>query len=262
MTATARPIGEITRGTTAARRLRRVDRWLLAARPELAAIPDLLVVDLGFGASPVTTVELHRRLREINPSAHVLGLDIDRDRVVAAQSSATDGLEFGVGGFELAARRPHVVRALNVLRQYDEAEVEPAWTRMLAAMRPNGCLVEGTCDESGSLGAWVLLTTSGGPQSLTLAVDLDDLPSRVAARLPKALIHRNVPGERVHELLVELDAAWQRAAGLAPYGRRQRFAAAVTWLRRAGWPVLDGPNRWRRGELTVAWRAVVPQRAR
>jgi hypothetical protein len=26
----------------------------------------------------------------------------------------------------------------------------------------------------------------------------------------------------------------------------------------AGWPVLDGPSRWRLGEVTVAWAAVEP----
>jgi hypothetical protein len=261
MTVVARPVGEITRGTTAARRLRRVDRWLLAARPDLAAIPQLLVVDLGFGASPVTTVELHRRVRAINPTARVVGLDIDRDRVAEAQVAAADGLSFGFGGFELAGLRPHVARAFNVLRQYDETDVAPAWARMVAGMPPGGWLVEGTCDETGGLGAWVLVTDRG-PQSLTLAADLSRPPSAVAARLPKTLIHRNVPGERVHSLLTDLDESWHRAAVFSPYGPRQRFAAAVDRLRDRGWPLLDGPARWRRGELTVAWRAVGTPHAR
>jgi hypothetical protein len=257
VTATVRPLGEVTRGTTAARRLRRVDRWLLAARSDLASIARLLVVDLGFGASPVTTVELHRRLREINLTARVVGLDIDRDRVLSAQEATTPGLSFAVGGFELAGERPHVVRAFNVLRQYDEADVQPAWERIVSMLQPGGWLVDGTCDEVGRLGAWVVVTALG-PQSLTLAVDPDGIPSEVAARLPKALIHHNVPGEAIHRLLHELDDAWKRTATLAPYGPRQRLAAAVESLREAGWPLLDGPSRWRRGELTVAWRAVSP----
>ena len=36
-------------------------------------------------------------------------------------------------------------------------------------------------------------------------------PSDVAERLPKALIHRNVPGEGVHALLAEADRAWLAA---------------------------------------------------
>jgi hypothetical protein len=27
---------------------------------------------------------------------------------------------------------------------------------------------------------------------------------------------------------------------------------------RERWPLLDGPSRWRLGELTVAWEAVAP----
>ena len=47
-----------------------------------------------------------------------------------------------------------------------------------------------------------------------------------------------------------------RAAALAPYGRRQRFLATVAAVRSAGWPVLGGRSRWRLGEVTVAWEAV------
>jgi hypothetical protein len=94
--------------------------------------------------------------------------------------------------------------------------------------------------------------------ALTLAVDLAMAPSAVAARLPKALIHHNVDGEPIGDLLAALDAGWQRSAALAAFSPRQRFAAAVEGIRSAGWPVLDGPGRWRRGEVTVKWDAVRP----
>lgn len=252
-----RPVGVVTRGTTGARRLRRVDRWLLASQPRLAATPGLLVVDLGFGDRPVTTVELAARLRAVNPTARVIGLDVDPARVAAAHGPTGAGVEFAVGGFELAGLRPHVVRALNVLRQYDETAVPGAWREMTRRLAPGGIAVEGTCDEAGDLGAWVLLDAEG-PRSLTLAVDLGRAPSDVAARLPKALIHRNVSGEPVHDLLTQLDAAWARSSALSAFGPRQRFAAAVAAVRRGGWPVLDGPSRWRRGEMTVSWSAIRP----
>ena len=54
-----------------------------------------------------------------------------------------------------------------------------------------------------------------------------DRPSDVAERLPKALIHRNVPGEPVHAFLGALDDAWDREAALAGFGVRQRFLATV-----------------------------------
>lgn len=245
-------LGTVTRGTTARRRLRRVDRWLLAARPGLVRTPDLLVVDLGFGASSVTTAELAARLRRINPSVQVVGLDTDRARVERAV-----GGDFRVGGFELAGLRPHLVRAMNVLRQYDEADAYAAWDTMCARLAPGGLLVEGTCDEPGRLGAWVALDVTG-PQTLTIAVDLDGgaSPSAVAARLPKALIHHNVGGEPIHRFLADLDDAWQRATPV--FGPRHRFAAAVAAVRAKCWPILDGPSRWRRGEATVSWAAVRP----
>jgi SAM-dependent methyltransferase len=250
-----RPVGRITRGTTGRRRLRRVDRWLLAAHPRLVAVPDLLVVDLGFGASPVTTLDLAARLQRVNPTASVVGLDIDPVRVAAAAGAGEPRVRFATGGFELAGLQPHIVRALNVLRQYDEADVAPAWERMCTQLRPGGLLVEGTCDELGRWGSWVSVDRSG-PRSLTLAVDLSAPPAAVAARLPKLLIARNVPGEPVHRLLSGLDDAWRRHAGIGAVAPRQRFAAAVADLRHAGVPVLDGPRRWRRGEVTVAWSAV------
>ena len=69
-----RPVGVVTRGTTAARRLRRVDRWILATHHRVLAATDPVVVDLGFGARPVTTVELAARLRKHVPAARVIGL--------------------------------------------------------------------------------------------------------------------------------------------------------------------------------------------
>ncbi len=56
------PRGRITRGTTGTNRLRRVDRWI-AAQPVLRRATDPLVVDLGYGASATTTLELAERLR-------------------------------------------------------------------------------------------------------------------------------------------------------------------------------------------------------
>jgi hypothetical protein len=96
------------------------------------------------------------------------------------------------------------------------------------------------------------------PTALTLAVDLAMAPSAVAARLPKALIHHNVAGQPIHELLTDLDSGWQRSTALASYSPRQRFASAVASVKAKGWPVVDGPARWRRGELTVKWDAVRP----
>ncbi|MEU7871103.1 class I SAM-dependent methyltransferase [Dactylosporangium sp. NPDC049140] len=247
-----KPVGSITRGTTNPNRLRRVDNWIAATLGgALRRAADPLVVDLGFGASPITAIELHARL-----GVPVVGLEIDPDRVAAARPYETAGLRFELGGFELASLRPTLVRAFNVLRQYDEADVPGAWAAMTAT---GALLVEGTCDELGRLAAWALVSPTG-PRTLTLAARLADLdtPGTLAERLPKALIHHNVPGARIHALLDALDAGWRAAAPLSVFGPRQRWRAAVEAARGAGWPVLDRPARWRLGEITVPYAAVAP----
>ena len=251
----ARALGLPTRGTTAPNRLRRIDRWLVAVHGELLRTADRpLVVDLGYGATPVTAVELHSRLRQVRPDVQVLGLEIDQDRVDAAKPAERPGLSFRRGGFELAGERPLVVRALNVLRQYDEAQAADAWRTLQSGLAPGGVLVEGTCDEIGRRAAWVDLRADG-PRTLTLAAHLPtlDRPSDLAERLPKALIHHNVPGTRIHGLLQALDEAWDRAAPYAAFGARQRWVATAEGL--------DHPKDVRRarwGELTVPWESVAP----
>jgi hypothetical protein len=276
-----RPEGEITRGTTSPSRLRRVDRWITQTQLNVrGAPPRPLIVDLGFGAGPVTTIELYRRVRQAVPDAEVMGLEIDPVRVARARARLAalraageelPGLSFGLGGFELPVpRRPVLVRALNVLRQYPEDRAREAWTRLRSGLDAGGVLVEGTCDEMGRRCAWVTLPAAGpraagSPGELiTFSARLASLerPSDLAARLPKALIHRNVPGEPVHAFLRDFDRAWDRAAPYSAFGRRQRWLAAVTALS-GQWPVLTrppygGPRRWRLGEVTLPWPALAP----
>ena len=218
------------------------------------------MVDLGYGASPVTTVEMARRLRVRHPDVRVLGLELDVERVAVAQAAVDKPwLDFRRGGFELAGTRPVLVRAFNVLRQYAEDEVPGAWQLMVDRLAPGGLLVEGTCDEIGRLCAWVTVSAEG-PLTLTLSckVSTFEKPSTVAERLPKALIHRNVPGERVHDLMSTLDACWATAAPHQNFGARARWLAAVEILAAQGWPLLGRRDRWRLGELTVPWSSVMP----
>ncbi|WP_307864514.1 class I SAM-dependent methyltransferase [Allobranchiibius sp. CTAmp26] len=254
-------VGLTTRGTTAPNRLRRCDRWLTGPQAwRLRTVDRPLVVDLGYGKYPVTAVELHHRLRAVRPDTHVVGVEIEAARVADALPLQRPGLSFVRGGFEIpVSGRVQVVRAFNVLRQYDEAHVEQAWSRMRERLAPDGLVVDGTCDEIGRVASWVALDADG-PLSLTVSLRLADLatPSIVAERLPKALIHRNVPGERVHAFLAALDEAWERASPLSAYGPRQRYLAAARALHDAGWPLHDGPARWRMGEITVDWAAVRP----
>jgi hypothetical protein len=259
-------VGQVTRGTTGTNRLRRVDRWI-ARHPALRRTDDPLVVDLGFGASAVTTLELYARLVRTRADVDVRGLEIDAERVARARGQlrhappqVREHVGFARGGFEVPLpddRRPVVLRAMNVLRQYDEAEVAPAWERMSARLAPGGVLVEGTCDELGRIATWVEVGADAAPRSLTISLRLAELdsPAVAAERLPKALIHRNIPGERIHALLGALDAEWQRAAAVAPFGPVHRWRTALDAMVAAGWPLL-GRARWRLGEVGVPWDAV------
>ena len=267
------PIGAITRGTTNTNRLRRVDRWI-STLPVLQRTADPLVVDLGYGASGVTAFELQARLAKHRPDVHVRGLEISPERVATATAQLKDvrdgrspfardaRVDFGLGGFEVplpAGRLAAVVRAFNVLRQYDEDAVADAWRLMVGRLQPDGVLVEGTCNELGRVSSWVAVGHDG-PRSLTVSLRLTDLehPSIVAERLPKVLIHRNVPGEPVHRLLTDLDRFWQHNAGLGTYGPGQRWIATAEAMRSNGWHVSTPRRRLRLGELTVAWADVAP----
>ncbi|WP_258062694.1 class I SAM-dependent methyltransferase [Arthrobacter sp. B0490] len=239
-----------------------MDRWLAGPQGHrLRRAADPLVVDLGYGAAPVTAVELFTRLRSVRDDVEVVGIEIDPARVAAAAPLARPGLGFRQGGFELPldGRRPVVVRAFNVLRQYDEGEYAAYWDEVRGRLAPGGVFIDGTCDEIGRRATWATVDPEG-PVSLSVSLRFGafTLPSDVAERLPKALIHRNVPGERVHGYLRALDRAWLDAAALASFGNRQRWVAACAALKADGWPLLDGPSRWRLGEVTVAWDAVRP----
>ncbi|MGW0842147.1 class I SAM-dependent methyltransferase [Streptomyces sp. NPDC002787] len=305
---TPHPIGTATRGTTNPNRLRRMDRWIAATHgAELRRATTPLAVDLGYGAAPWTAVELLRRLRATAPRTQVVGIEIDPARVTAAKPYECEGLTFRHGGFEVPVPgRPTLIRAANVLRQYDEEEVTAVWERLCARLEPptprtpppprtpltppsrlappsadghrptagtdsprprftgghstGGLLVEGTCDEIGRRHVWVTLGPEG-PRTITFAARLGSLgrPSDLAERLPKVLIHRNVPGEPVHTFLRDFDRAWAAAAPYASYGARQRWIRTVRSLS-TDWPVRDGVARWRQGEVTVAWEALAPRR--
>lgn len=250
-----KPIGVITRGTTGVNRLRKCDRWVFYT-PTLHATlrqPGALALDVGYGASYTTTVEWARWLRKINPSIKVTGLEIDPARVLPPR----DGVTFELGGFELGGYRPQLVRAFNVLRQYDVDQVHDAWTTVCTRLADDGMFIEGTCDEQGKRATWIFLNRQG-PQSLTLAWNPWELnrPSEIAERLPKILIHRNVPGEAIHSFLIEADRCWDRASSYEAFGPRVRWFHAHSLLRNF-YPV-SRPRLRRDNLVTIPWELIAP----
>ncbi|MFM8927204.1 MAG: class I SAM-dependent methyltransferase [Rhodoluna sp.] len=207
------------------------------------------------------TLILLSRLEKVNPKTSVVGIEIDRERVANAVQFQTEKLRFLHGGFEIpltaTGMKVDVIRAMNVLRQYEEREVLPAWKVLQSRLSDRGIIVEGTCDEIGRLATWITLDSSG-PKTLTLSYRLAGLqePSKIAERLPKALIHHNANGKQIHKLLFELDRAWAAHSAIAVFSPIQRFRKTCESLIQDGWPITKDPKRWRLGELTVAWDAV------
>ena len=262
--ASTKRVGTVTRGTTNPNRLRRVDRFI-ASLP-VVKTQNAVVVDLGYGASPITAVELLARCKTVNPNTRLVGVEIERERVERGLAVATDDLRFTLGGFETplpadfgAGTRVDIIRAFNVLRQYDEPEVAGIWVKICSRLAPGGIFIDGTCDEIGRVSTWVALSPDG-PETFSVSLRLADLesPSIAAERLVKALIHRNVPGENINRFFGDLDRQWATHAGIGALSPVQRWVATVRGMKDLGWPVHDNQSRWRLGEITVDWDAVAP----
>src|SRR6266498_4959542 len=156
-----KPEGLPTRGKTASNRLRRVDNFILLYEPALLTrtdgmFSDAIFVDLGYGFEARTTLESALRFRRFNPNLKILGVEIDKERVENALPFADEKTFFRLGGFNLPLKEnEHVrlIRAFNVLRQYEEKDFAPAYERLAQYVLPGGLMIEGTSNPFGSI--WV-----------------------------------------------------------------------------------------------------------
>ena len=261
-----RPLGQVTRGKTAPNRLRKTDTFLAVAYPELVRRMPGLYIDLGYGAYPITSVETLRRLRELNPQLRVLGVEIDPQRVADAQPYVAEGLAFRLGGFNLplaSGETASVIRAFNVLRQYEEPEVEKALAALGASLTPGGLILEGTSDPLGRLLTFNLFCQQALGKlervALVLAPTLHAgfLPRQFQAVLPKNFIHHAEPGGPIDRFFAAWHAAWQQArSAVGAAGPRAVFyRAAVRLASHYGYAVDRRPALLKRGFLCLgpAW---------
>jgi hypothetical protein len=257
-----KPEGQTTRGKTAANRLRRVDNFILLYEPSLLTRTDglfgrALFVDLGYGFDPRTTLESADRFRRVNPELPILGVEIEKDRVEAAFPYVDEKTFFRLGGFNLPLREgEHVrlIRAFNVLRQYEEEDFVPAYERLAQYVLPGGLMIEGTSNPFGSIwcanvarkvmSASLLAgkTMDHGPWTMEalvfstnfrLGFDITDFQ----AVLPKNYIHRVVPGEPVYDFLEAWKQSAAEMAAMKAYGLRQWFIHAAEALARKGYRI-------------------------
>ena len=246
-----KPEGVITRGKTAPNRLRRVDNFVALYDPYLIKRTDgdfmqALFVDLGYGAEATTTLESAERMRRINPHLRMLGVEIDKERVNAAIPFSDDRTFFRLGGFNLPllpGETVRLIRAFNVLRQYEEPEFATAYERLSQYVLPDGLMIEGTSDPYGRI--WVAnvarkLSSGGwGFEALVFSTNFRSGfdPAQFQAVLPKNYIHHVVPGETIFDFF----EAWKRSAAESAHakawGTRQWFIAAAEGLAEKGYNI-------------------------
>ena len=259
-----KPEGQPTRGKTASNRLRRVDNFILLYEPSLLTrtddlFSDSLFVDLGYGFDARTTLESAARFRRVYPDLKILGVEIDKERVEAALPFADDKTFFRLGGFNLplqTGERVRLIRAFNVLRQYEEKDFAPAYERLAEYVLPGGLMIEGTSTPFGSI--WcanvVRRMESGsllpnfrqqavGVQSqwkfealvfstnFRLGFDVEEFQTI----LPKNLIHHVVQGEPIYDFFEAWKRSAKETAAMKTYGAKQWFVASAEFLVQKGY---------------------------
>ena len=259
-----RPLGHSTRGKTAPNRLRRLDALVCALYPGLIRAPGPGVfLDLGYGREPRTTLESAGRLRALNPCLEVVGAEIDRGRVAAARPFEDARTRFVRGGFEVDVGPVRLLRAMNVLRQYEEAAVPEAWAALGRRVVEGGLVIEGTCSPYGRWLTANLLRRRGGGlvlEGVLFSTNFkeDFHPGRFQPVLPKSLIHRVLPGQPVHTFFRRWTAAWHLAQPWGSYGPRALFRETARRLEvpldRRRWLAPRGYLIWRPSDRTYSPR--------
>jgi hypothetical protein len=238
---------------TRAGRLSRLDEDLCLEEAALLARTDGCVVDLGFGATPVTTRELAAALP---PHLRVIGVEADPRNV---PPNADEGrVSFRVGGFELdpELRPALVVRLMNVLRGYPPGEAAPARARVGAALAEGGVLIEGSCGPHGEVavaGWWRRRGPDLVPEALLFSTTFANgfAPLVFRDRLPRDARGAVRDGTPLHRFFREWTAAYEEVRPSVP-DARGRFVAAAALLSGRRDDVPARPERWETGRLW--WR--------
>ena len=275
-----KPVGQPTRGKTASNRLRRVDNFVLLHEPSLLTrtdglFADAMFLDLGYGFDARTTLESAQRFRRVNPNLKILGVEIDKERVEAALPFADEKTFFRLGGFNVLLKEgEHIrlIRAFNVLRQYEEKDFSPAYEQLAQHILPGGLMIEGTSNPFGSIWSANLVrrtdhVTLSREAAKSLAntqqetLRLPDGSLRVAGDwnfealifstnfrmgfdveefqtiLPKNLIHHVVPGEEIYDFFEAWKGSAKETSAMKTYGDKQWFTASAEALVRRGYKI-------------------------
>lgn len=263
-----KPQGHATRGKTARNRLRRSDIFMLITEGPLirmrtpAANPSFYI-DLGYGFEPFTTLETAERLRVQNPDLPVLGVEIDPERVAMGKPYEDEQTFFRLGGFNLPLlpnESVRMIRAFNVLRQYDESEWAGPIEQMGRQMIPGGMLLEGTSNPTGSVWTANVIRRKAEPPYPVIRegflfstnFHMGFEPDMFQPVLTKNYIHRMIPGEEIFAFMEQWKSACKKLSPMRSYGLRALFCSAAHELRESGYCIDLRPQLLRRGFLY--WR--------
>jgi hypothetical protein len=188
----------------------------------------------------------------VNPNLKILGVEIDRERVEAALPFADEKTFFRLGGFNLPLQTDEtvrLVRAFNVLRQYEEQDFAPAYEQLAEYVLPGGLMIEGTSTPFGQIWSANLArraeNASWKMEALVFSTNfrLGLEAEEFQTILPKNYIHRVVEGEPIHDFF----QAWKRSmAETSPaktFGLKQWFIASAESLAKKGFDV-DLHKKW------------------
>ncbi len=151
-----------------------------------------------------------------------------------------------------------LMRAFNVLRQYEEKDFLPAYERLAEYVLPGGLMIEGTSNPFGSIWAANLVrrTLESGSSraregmllglqsqwkfevlvfstNFRMGFDVEEFQTI----LPKNYIHRVLKGERVYDFFESWKRASAETSHAKTFGSRQWFTAACEKLAEYGFDV-------------------------
>lgn len=246
-----RSIGVETRGKTRENRLRRVDNLIIMYCSYLLMSSEDMFVDVGFGSRPVTTLESCERFRRLNKSLKVVGIEIDKKRARDAEIFNDDQTDFRCGGFNIPLKKSsetgrretiNLIRVFNVFRQYEnESDWRDGIFLLGKYLKPNGVLIEGTSNPSGSF--WVAnLFRKKADRILNIEALIFSTNFSHEFRielfqevLPKNLIHRMTgPNEAIFRFFqhwkISFEQFTESSQNLFRSGIRQKFSSAAHFL--------------------------------
>jgi hypothetical protein len=204
-----------------------------------------VIVDFGYGESPVTTEEWARSL----PGLEVIGIEklSPSPRGGEGRGEGYPTLLSGDVSTLASVGPTAIVRAMNVLRGYREEEVPALHQALAAGLIDGGLLIEGSTDTEGHVTVVWLLRKKGTTlvrESLLFHTDFSRGFSPWLFRdwLPRDLRRSARPGTAIYALLSE----WDSQAGHSA-DPRTRFVESIRGVMKATpWELEHG---FARGQL-------------